>query len=293
MHVYKARDWPFSGEKDALKAGRRIMLVVCGLFGLLTAAAPSSGAAVTTEVSDFGSNPGNLRMFKHISDQLPASPPLVVVLHGCKQDEPTFANEAGWTQLADRLHLALVMPTQVQANNANSCFNWFQPANATRGRGEALSIRQMIDKMTADHNIDPKRIYVTGLSAGGAMTSVMMATYPDVFAAGGIVAGLPYGCAKNPNQGLDVADAIQCMNSGHPLILSVSAAGIPKMPGTSAGVPMPIPPAICLFNPSLCPPSGGNSGFTATQLGDFVREASDHSGPFPRVSIWHGSADTT
>jgi poly(3-hydroxybutyrate) depolymerase len=82
------------------------------------------------------------------------------------------------------------------------------------------------------------------------------------------------------------------MTSGHPLMLSFGGTGIPTVPGMSV-TPMPIPPAICQFNPFLCPPSSGSSGFTAAQLGDFVRQASNHSGPFPKVSIWHGSADTT
>ena len=182
MYSHKVRHGFFRGWQKYLKTDYRT-LIACGLLWLVTAPQVVAAGA-TTEVSNFGSNPGNLRMFKYIPDQLPGSAPLIVVLHGCKQNEPTYANEAGWVQLADKLHVVLVMPAQVQENNANNCFNWFQPANATRGKGEALSIRQMVDKMTRDHNIDPKRIYVTGLSAGGAMTSVMLATYPEVFAAG-------------------------------------------------------------------------------------------------------------
>src|SRR4026209_1899103 len=74
----------------------RTLLIACGFCGLLPAAAPPVAAA-TVEVSNFGSNPGKLRMFKHIPDQLPSSAPLIVVMHGCKQDEPTFANECGFT----------------------------------------------------------------------------------------------------------------------------------------------------------------------------------------------------
>ena len=279
VHSHNIRHGLFRRGRKHLKAGYRTILIACGLLWLVTAP-QAVDAGTTTEVSNFGSNPGHLRMFKYIPDQLSGSVPLIVVMHGCKQTEPTYANEAGWVQMADKLHVMLIMPTQVQANNSNNCFNWFQPANATRDKGEAASIKQMIDKMQSDHNIDLKRIYVTGLSAGGAMTSVMLATYPEVFAGGGIVAGLPYGCAKNPNQGMDVADAMQCMTSGHPLVLSVSATGIPTVPGISA-TSMPIPPAICLFNPLLCPPPPGSSGFTAAQLGDFVRQASNHTRPFP------------
>jgi poly(hydroxyalkanoate) depolymerase family esterase len=93
-----------------------------------------------------------------------------------------------------------VYAEQSQANNPNRCFNWFQPHDTRRGSGEALSIRQMVARMRRTHSIDPARIFVTGLSAGGAMTSAMLATYPEVFAGGGIIAGLPYGAATRMRQ---------------------------------------------------------------------------------------------
>ena len=77
------------------------------------------------------------------------------------------------------------------ANNQNACFNWFEREDTRRDSGEALSIRQMIDAMVKRHSIDPSRVYIVGLSAGGAMTAVMLATYPEVFAGGAIVAGVP------------------------------------------------------------------------------------------------------
>jgi poly(hydroxyalkanoate) depolymerase family esterase len=97
---------------------------------------------------------------------------------------------------------ALLLPEQQRTNNPNGCFNWFQTGDIERGHGEALSIRQMVSKMVSDHGIDPARVFVTGLSAGGAMTSVMLATYPEVFAGGAIIAGLPYGAANNVQQGV-------------------------------------------------------------------------------------------
>src|SRR6516165_9441110 len=154
------------------------------------------------EVSRFGSNPGELRMFVFVPAHLQQSRALVVVLHGCGQTAANYDLGAGWSTLAKRYGFALLLPEQQVTNNANTCFNWFNPEDTARGRGEAESIRQMITRMVADHGIDQRRIYITGLSAGGAMTSVMLAIYPEMFAAGAIIAGLPFGVASNVREAL-------------------------------------------------------------------------------------------
>lgn len=162
----------------------------------------SAPATRLIENSDFGTNPGNLRMFTYVPGSLSGSPALVVVLHGCRQTAAGYDHGAGWSSLADRYGFALLMPEQQPSNNQNTCFNWFLPEDTQRGRGEAVSIRQMIDAMARETGIDPSRVFITGLSAGGAMTSVMLACYPDVFSAGAIVAGLPFGSASNVQQAL-------------------------------------------------------------------------------------------
>ena len=195
------------------------------------------------ESHGFGSNPGALRMFTYLPPQISAECALVVVLHGCTQTAASYDRGAGWSTLADRYGFAVLLPEQPRTNNPNGCFNWFQTGDIERGHGEALSIRQMVGKMVSDRGIDRRRVFVTGLSAGGAMTSVMLATYPDVFAGGAIIAGLPYGAASNVQQALE-----------------------------------------SMFK---CPPRSGRA------WGDLVRGASPHPGPWPRVSVWHGGADTT
>src|SRR5207245_2517088 len=90
-----------------------------------------------------------------------------------------------------------------RTNNPNLCFNWFQHGDVTRGEGEVLSIRQMIAQMIAAHELDPARVYITGLSAGGAMTAAMLATYPELFAGAAIIAGLPYGAADGMHEAMN------------------------------------------------------------------------------------------
>lgn len=148
-------------------------------------------------------NPGHLTGLCHVPADLPAGAPLVVVLHGCTQSAAGYDAGAGWSGLADRHGFAVLLPEQNRSNNANLCFNWFQPEDAARGQGEAASIAAMAEAMIERHKLDRSRVFVTGLSAGGAMASVMLATYPDLFAAGAIVAGLPYGGASNLREALD------------------------------------------------------------------------------------------
>jgi poly(hydroxyalkanoate) depolymerase family esterase len=195
------------------------------------------------ETKQFGTNPGDLRMFSYVPADLPASAALVVVLHGCGQTAAGYDVGAGWSTLAKHYGFALLMPEQQPGNNAHGCFNWFNPEDTKRGHGEACSIRQMTARMVADHKIDKRRIFITGLSAGGAMTSAMLATYPEVFAAGAIIAGLPYGIASNVREAL---------------------SGMLRSPARSGG-----------------------------ELGNLVRNASKHRAPWPKVSVWHGTADRT
>ncbi len=156
-----------------------------------------------SDLAAFGSNPGALSGRFYVPASQHASAALVVVLHGCTQDAAGFDYGSGWSRLADEHEFALLYPEQQRGNNANRCFNWFNTTDTRRDAGEALSIRQMVAAMVAEHAIDPARIFVTGLSAGGAMTSVMLATYPEVFAGGAIIAGLPYGTAASVPQAFD------------------------------------------------------------------------------------------
>jgi poly(hydroxyalkanoate) depolymerase family esterase len=141
-------------------------------------------------------------------EDLKPGAPLVVVLHGCTQNAAVYDHGSGWSRLADKHGFALLFPEQSRSNNPNLCFNWFNPEDVTRGHGEAASIAAMVERMEKAHGVDPARVFVTGLSAGGAMAAAMLATYPEMFAAGAIIAGVPYGCASG------VAEAFECMGGG-------------------------------------------------------------------------------
>jgi feruloyl esterase len=155
-----------------------------------------------TEVEGFGSNPGELRMLTYVPPGLGAGAPLVVVLHGCTQNAGGYDSGTGWSDLGERHGFAVLFPEQRRSNNANTCFNWFEPGDTARGEGEVASIRQMIAKCVASHGLNPQRVYITGLSAGGAMTAAMLATYPEVFAGGAVIAGLPFGAAHGVQEAL-------------------------------------------------------------------------------------------
>src|SRR5215213_7578940 len=236
--------------------GRRLLVAVVGaslIFGTM------SLAAEPREVTGFGSNPGNLRMFSHVPADLPAGAPAVVLLHGCKQRAASFARDSGFLALAERQKFALVLPEQkglpsylydlyvfpsvlgwFGANNQNGCFYWFEPDKTARDKGEAESIRQMMDFTIEGHAIDRSRVYVAGFSAGGAMTAALLAAYPERFAGGAIVAGVPFGCAET------VSEALSCM-----------AVGVDHTPA---------------------------------QWASRVRKAAPHTN-FPPLSIWHGRDD--
>ncbi len=155
-----------------------------------------------TVLNEFGTDPGSLSADTYIPKNFPKNGPLVVVLHGSTQSAESYDNGSGWSALADECGVALLFPGQRRTNNAIGSFNWFKSADSHRGGGEPLSIRQMIRQVVDDQAIDPSRVFITGLSSGGAMTSVMLATYPEVFAGGAIIAGLPYRSARTLMQAI-------------------------------------------------------------------------------------------
>lgn len=221
------------------------VLAAISVILLPAAAAPAAAATGSfQQVSNFGSNPGALQMYSYVSAAPLAAAPLVVALHGCTQNATEYEQDSGWQQFADQWGFDMVYPQQTSSNNAEDCFDFFDPSQDSRGEGGAESVIQMVQYMEAHYSINTSRIYVTGLSAGGGLTSELLADYPDVFTAGSIDSGLPAQCATG-----GTTSAYTCMDGAVSKTVAQWAALA----------------------------TGSDPGY---------------SGPWPRVAIWQGTADT-
>ncbi len=131
--------------------------------------------------------------------------PLLVMLHGCSQKAVDFAANTHMNELAERYNFIVVYPQQVRSANDYGCWNWFKPVNQARDSGEVALIAGIVRAVlreTAQWRIDARRVYVAGISAGGAMAGILGATYPDLFAAIGVHSGVAYKSAANAASGL-------------------------------------------------------------------------------------------
>ena len=154
------------------------------------------------EVTSFGDNPAGLRMFAFVPEGLAADAGLLVALHGCTETATEFDLACGWSVLAARHGFAVLLPQQQARNNPAGCFNWFRAEEQRRDGKEVASVMAMVDHMLAQHRLDPRLVGVTGLSAGGALAASLLALHPGRFAAGAILAGLPFAVAHDMGEGM-------------------------------------------------------------------------------------------
>lgn len=151
---------------------------------------------------------------------------LVVMLHGCTQDPDDFARGTRMNRLADEFGIIVAYPHQPRSANAQGCWNWFDPRHQRRGTGEPAVLAGLAQELASEFGIDRERVFVAGLSAGGAMADVLSSTYPEVFSAAGIHSGLPHGAAT------DVMSAFAAMKGNAKEAVPAKATAPAKGNGT-------------------------------------------------------------
>jgi len=203
--------------------------------------------------------------------------PLVVMLHGCTQGPDDFAAGTRMNEYAEEHRCFVAYPAQSQTANGSKCWNWFQAADQQRDRGEPSIIAGLTRQIADDHRIDGRRIYVAGLSAGGAMAMTLAVTYPDIYAAVGVHSGLPHAVAQ------DLPSALAAMRSGK--AASPCAASAAKAPRGAAPVP-----AIVFHGDrdNTVHPCNGDQVIAQCAPGHAGRGAPAASGPAPRVEVQRG-----
>ena len=238
--------------RRVVAAATTLVLGVVGLAAAALTTAPAAQAASLVSVPSFGSNPGQLGMSLFVPDSLPARPAVLVAVHYCTGTAQAMYDGAQFDELATRYGYIVIYP---QANRSGSCFDVSSSeALLHGGASDPTSIVSMVRYVQQRYTTDTSRVFVTGVSSGAMMTQVLLATYPDVFAAGSAFAGVPATCFSTTS----------------------------PPPGTGSQAP---------WN-SDC--SGGRLVRTGQQWGDLARAAyPGYTGARPRVQLWHGSQDTT
>ncbi|MCI2282407.1 PHB depolymerase family esterase [Colwellia sp. MSW7] len=161
------------------------------------------------KLTHFGANPGDLHGSYYQPEKANAdksSPAIVVLLHGCAQKAEELAQQSGLLSLAKQHNFVLLLPQQELGNNIKRCFNWYSAEDFTKDKGETLSIKNMVATLT--QQFSSEKVYVIGLSVGGAMASSILVNYPELFTGGAVVAGIPFPCADG------LITGISCMKNG-------------------------------------------------------------------------------
>ncbi|GAA1403736.1 extracellular catalytic domain type 1 short-chain-length polyhydroxyalkanoate depolymerase [Catellatospora coxensis] len=184
-----------------MKIKRKLLLALAAslaVAGVTIPAVRPAFAASLVEVANFGSNPGGMRMHIYVPDSRPASPAIVVAMHGCGGSGPGFYSGSEFASLANQYGFIVIYPSAMQEAGFGRCFDtWSDAAKRRDGGSDPVSIMSMIGYATRQYGGDANRVFVTGSSSGGMMTQHMLALYPDRFKAGASFMGVPFNCFAN------------------------------------------------------------------------------------------------
>ena len=184
-----------------MRIRRKLLLALAATLaatGLVVPTFRPAYAASLVEVTNFGNNPGQMRMHVYVPDSRPARPATVVAMHGCGGSGPGFYSGSEFASQADRYGFIVIYPTATQQAGFGNCFDtWSDAAKRRDGGSDPVSIVSMVRYAQQQYAADPGRVYVTGSSSGGMMTNHMLALYPDVFKAGAAFMGVPFNCFAN------------------------------------------------------------------------------------------------
>ena len=170
----------------------------------------------------YANSHGSRRYKLFVPSQAAGKPlPLLVMLHGCLQDADDFALGTRMNTIAEEQRIFVLYPEQSEAANKTRCWNWFNAANQRRDQGEPSIIAGMTREVIGAYDVDARRVYIAGMSAGGAMAAILAANYSDLYAAVGIHSGVPFGAAAN------FAAAIAAMKDGTAAGAQLPARSIP------------------------------------------------------------------
>ncbi|MDG4782218.1 PHB depolymerase family esterase [Micromonospora sp. WMMD961] len=181
-----------------LLVGFAVFLAAAGLALVIPSLTRPAAAASLTEVTNFGSNPGGMRMHIYVPDVRPANPAIVVAMHGCGGSGPGFYSGSEFASLANQYGFIVIYPSAMQEAGFGKCFDTWSDASKRRGGGsDPVSIESMVNYARQQYAGDINRVYATGSSSGGMMTQHMLAVYPDLFKAGASFMGVPFNCFAN------------------------------------------------------------------------------------------------
>src|SRR5688572_24750831 len=167
----------------AMRRTRAMAEAIAGALLLVTGGidlSPPAAAASLVEVTNFGTNPGGMRMHVYAPDTRPTAPAIVVAMHGCGGSGPGFYSGSEFASLADRYGFIVIYPTATQQAGFGNCFDVWSEASKRRGGGsDPVSIMSMVTYAQRQYGGDPQRVFATGSSSGGMATNALLALYPD------------------------------------------------------------------------------------------------------------------